>query len=533
MPGTVELTAAAPTATTFPIEAVFVPVKLDEGFDFSLFLEDLSFELPLNLMLLRMRQQHPVVVRALRAALEPEPQPWEGWRTAGTLVVFRPLRATPWVEAELARREAERAAPTPRPRSALTHTDPGVQGDVRRPRRRRRGRRAPAVGVERIDELERTVPSELDRHEQLARLERLERAQNDGSALASAFARLDQLERDRAAAEARADERLAAAIAAAEARAAAAIHRFDVSSQLESVRAEHERDLTGELATLREAVERSEAAAGDVARLREAVERHQAASADVAAASDLAALREAVERNQAAAGDIAALREAVGRHEAAAADTAARHDALSGMVAALREAVSRHAEASAGASELAELREAVARHDEAAAQVAELRDVVAELRAQVAEQDRVAGRTGGHDVVEREELARRLDGLAPRDELAALAERLDGLVDRDVLATLAAHDEVVELAARLESLAAGDVDSRLAAEVAELRERLDSREDAGVAQRALSTAEYALQRIPPSIAARATSWPTSVRCVRPSTRSPWRAAVRTSRSCAS
>ncbi|HYF27993.1 MAG TPA: hypothetical protein VD931_19780, partial [Baekduia sp.] len=31
-------------------------------------------------------------------------------RTAGTLVVFRPLRATPWVEAELARRQAEREA---------------------------------------------------------------------------------------------------------------------------------------------------------------------------------------------------------------------------------------------------------------------------------------------------------------------------------------------------------------------------------------------------------------------------------------
>ena len=46
------------------MEAVFVPVKLDEGFDFSLFLEDLGFELPMNLMLQRMRAQHPVVVRA-------------------------------------------------------------------------------------------------------------------------------------------------------------------------------------------------------------------------------------------------------------------------------------------------------------------------------------------------------------------------------------------------------------------------------------------------------------------------------------
>ena len=38
----------APTDTAFPLEAVFVPVKLDEGFDFSLFLEDLAFELPMK-----------------------------------------------------------------------------------------------------------------------------------------------------------------------------------------------------------------------------------------------------------------------------------------------------------------------------------------------------------------------------------------------------------------------------------------------------------------------------------------------------
>src|SRR4051795_1189570 len=108
VPGTVELVGRSTDGAEFPLAAVFVPVKLDEGFDFSLFLEDLSFELPMNLMLLRMRQQHPVVVRALRQAIEPSVQPWEG-RTAGTLVIFRPLAATPWVEAELARREAARA----------------------------------------------------------------------------------------------------------------------------------------------------------------------------------------------------------------------------------------------------------------------------------------------------------------------------------------------------------------------------------------------------------------------------------------
>src|SRR3954471_13490726 len=54
VPGTVRLTGRRSDGDEFPLEAVFVPVKLDEGFDFSLFLEDLSFELPLNLMLLRM-----------------------------------------------------------------------------------------------------------------------------------------------------------------------------------------------------------------------------------------------------------------------------------------------------------------------------------------------------------------------------------------------------------------------------------------------------------------------------------------------
>src|SRR3954463_2564902 len=51
VPGVVTLTGRRGDGADFPMETVFVPVKLDEGFDFSLFLEDLSFELPMNLML--------------------------------------------------------------------------------------------------------------------------------------------------------------------------------------------------------------------------------------------------------------------------------------------------------------------------------------------------------------------------------------------------------------------------------------------------------------------------------------------------
>src|SRR3954471_2523317 len=225
VPGTVQLTGRRSDGESFPLEAVFVPVKLDEGFDFSLFLEDLSFELPMNLMLLRMRQQHPVVVRALKQALEPVAQPWEGWRTAGTLVVFKPLSATPWIEAELARREAERAAADAATEERLTNLDPGVQGGFNDLDDAAAVVARLLSAMERIDELERVagglpaqldearreaerraaesqrsadalraelsralsgVPSELDRVEQLARLERLERAKLDGEAAEAA-----------------------------------------------------------------------------------------------------------------------------------------------------------------------------------------------------------------------------------------------------------------------------------------------------------------------------------------------------------
>ena len=79
-------------------------------------------------MLMRMRQQHPVVVRALRQSLETEPQPWDGWRTAGTLVAFRPTQPTPWVEEALAAREAARAAEDIEGEERLD-PDPGIQGD--------------------------------------------------------------------------------------------------------------------------------------------------------------------------------------------------------------------------------------------------------------------------------------------------------------------------------------------------------------------------------------------------------------------
>src|SRR5829696_5025716 len=248
----VEVTARhAPSDLTFPLEAVFIPVKLDEGFDFSLFLEDLSFELPMNLMLLRMRQQHPVVVRALRTALDAEPQAWDGWRTAGTMVAFRPLAPTPWVEEALVRRQEERARQDAEREDALTNPDPGVHGEsiddlddaaavvarllsalerideleriagrlpnqVEEAKREAQASRVRAEAAEREAKLARAELARLEarggvtggddpeRGELLARLERLETAEPDAArgeesavARAALAERLERLERER------------------------------------------------------------------------------------------------------------------------------------------------------------------------------------------------------------------------------------------------------------------------------------------------------------------------------------------------
>ncbi len=127
--GRLRVDAHRPGGGTFALEAVFVPVKLDEGFDFSLFLEDLAFELPVDMMLMRMRQQHPVVIRALRGALIADQVPWEGLRTAGTLVAFRPLDATPWMDEAMARREQDSAAADAELQSRIEMYDaPSVTG---------------------------------------------------------------------------------------------------------------------------------------------------------------------------------------------------------------------------------------------------------------------------------------------------------------------------------------------------------------------------------------------------------------------
>src|SRR5215211_7080019 len=306
----------APTDSTFPLEAVFIPVKLDEGFDFSLFLEDLSFELPMNLMLLRMRQQHPVVVRALRAALDAEPQAWDGWRTAGTMVAFRPLAPTPWVEEALVRREEERARQDAEREDALTNPDPGVHGesiddlddaaavvgrllsaleridqlervagrlpgDVEQAKRDAQAGRTRAEAAERearqaSAELELLTGVPAEHPELVERLERLEAARLESTA--GAEARLAAARSEAAGARADLERRLAELEAAGGAAVAAA--RAALEEDVQRLRAERAREAEATRAELAAALERIEAVQRDAERLRERVgevtiERHE------------------------------------------------------------------------------------------------------------------------------------------------------------------------------------------------------------------------------------------------------------------
>lgn len=563
VPGSVTLTGRRTDGDDFEMEAVFVPVKLDEGFDFSLFLEDLSFELPLNLMLLRMRQQHPVVVRALRAAIEPEVQPWEGWRTAGTLVVFRPLQATPWVEAELARRQAEREAADAEAEERITNIDPGIQGDFRDLDDAAAVVARLLSAVERIDELERVagglpaqleearrdaerraadfdalradvqralsnVPSELDRVEQLARLERLERARQDGEAVeaerrqalaaaeaatARLAARLDQLERDRGAADTRLAEEIEARTAEAIAETARRLESRlapDVSGRLaelererEAIRAELEQlraggedgrvaELQAQLQALQETVERHEAGAHEWAAVREAVAHHEALVADgiahhEALANIVAGLSERVaasgppeelaqlrERHEAAIADLAALREAVERQEAATAELAALRDQLStdataAELAELREAVARHEAAS---SQIASLTAVVAHHEALTEGFAQLRAEVSALPEEIAELRRqVAERPAVQQEADPEAVERHVQTLVgdTQQQIAALHARLAALGD-----TVVAREELQQqLDARSEDVAA--LHARI--DALPVRDELAGRED--------------------------------------------------------
>ncbi len=322
--GRLTVDAYQPGGGSFALEAVFVPVKLDEGFDFSLFLEDLGFELPIEMMLLRMRQQHPVVVRALRMALEPGGQPWEGVRTAGTLIAFRPVEPTPWMEQAMTRREAEREEAEAEMQSriealeapSVTGTDVYDLDDARAVIDRLRW------ATERIEELEersriadvavqeaadarvraeaaeqaaldvraevsdalvdRPVDSseEAERLELLARIERAERAAYDAAEAAAAQravveaerARAVELETQRAELIARL-ERVEASAGTATAEAELADARAELTARLEALERSAGSDVAtnAELVAKLDALERTHAA--EAAALHEEIER--------------------------------------------------------------------------------------------------------------------------------------------------------------------------------------------------------------------------------------------------------------------
>jgi hypothetical protein len=402
--GQVRVDAAKPGGGTFAMEAVFVPVKLDEGFDFSLFLEDLGFELPIDMMLMRMRQQHPVVVRALRAALEPGTAPWDGVRTAGTLVAFRALEATPWMDEAMARREALQAEAEAEMQSriealeapSVTGTDVYDLDDARAVIDRLRW------ATERIEDLEarsrvaddavaqandarvraeaaekaaldakaeisgvladRPVDSagEADRLELLARVERIERAAQEAaeaagasrSALEAERSRSLELEGQRAELMARLEQVETVAGSTSVAEAAVADARAELTARMEAIEKASGGGAaaSAELVARLEALERARVAEAE--ELREEIERVRERS-DVR--SDLAAV-------QAQLAETARLREEIETlRERADAQSAVMRRGGERETAALRDAESARAELGAALARVEQLSEETAR----------------------------------------------------------------------------------------------------------------------------------------------------------------------------
>ncbi|MEY2536225.1 MAG: hypothetical protein QOF29_4135, partial [bacterium] len=463
--GKLQVDAYKPGGGTFSMEAVFVPVKLDEGFDFSLFLEDLGFELPIDMMLLRMRQQHPVVVRALRSALEPGLQPWEGVRTAGTLIAFRALEPTPWMEAAMERRETERAEAEAELQSRIEAIE------------------APSV----------TGTDVYDLDDARAVIDRLRWATE----------RIEDLEERSRIADAAVQDAADARVRAEAAERAA----LDVRAEVSGVLAERPVDATGEADRLEliARVERAERAAHDAAET--AAAQRAALEAERAKAVDLEAQRAdlltRLEKIEAAAGTTSVAEAAIAD---ARAELTARLEALertagggaasNAELAAKLEAVER-----ARAAEAAELRAEIerlrdrsgARSDRALLeqQVAEtqrLRDEIEALRVRTASASAVMRRG------EERESAALQDAEAARTELAAALERVEQLSEETarIRAHLESAPEETGLSAedrqRLESVATASAEARAGLESmralsdqlrADLQTRLDELEQSG------------------------------------------------------
>jgi len=449
--------------SSFPLELVFVPVKLDEGFDFSLFLEDLSFELPRNLMLARMRQQHPVVVRALRAALETEPQPWDGWRTAGTMVAFRPLQETPWVADELAAREAARAEADIEGEERMD-PDPGILGDSIADLDDAAAVVARLLSaLERIEDLEKTaadLPAALEEARREAQASR-DRAESAERKVNEAREQLELAREEMRPAEDAGDragllERIARLEEALEAVAATGAERATADEDSEASRLE--------LAVRIEAIERGRTEAIEAAEAR--LEAALAAVEDRTDSDrgDLAGRVEGLERLGLAAADAAReeLQAELGRLRAEREDEAA---AVKAQLDAVLERADRDRERQAEDAR-AELAAALERIDQVHRDATSLREQVSEVQVDKAEAQGLAG----------EDRRRLLELQKESSEAHARLESLRELAEELRAETASAREESADLRARLALLSQDGTTS--STEVEDLRSLISEREAA-------------------------------------------------------
>jgi PAS domain S-box-containing protein len=96
--GRIEIAASHPEHQEFQAELTFIPVPMSHSFEFNGFLESLESGHPAESLMRRASSQHSDVLDWIGSVVGDGAAPDGDELTAGTIVVFRPLGALPWLE---------------------------------------------------------------------------------------------------------------------------------------------------------------------------------------------------------------------------------------------------------------------------------------------------------------------------------------------------------------------------------------------------------------------------------------------------
>ena len=115
----VEVSARRDDGHNFPVELLFLPVRLSESLELSRLLEVVGSDLAADEKLTRLRRDNATALESMLAAATDSLEGSDDSRLAGLVVTFRALGETPWVQ--------EPAEPAPQPEAAPAAVGPAEE----------------------------------------------------------------------------------------------------------------------------------------------------------------------------------------------------------------------------------------------------------------------------------------------------------------------------------------------------------------------------------------------------------------------